>query len=245
MQNNSNNSDQFQIKDILKLPTIFWLLMINWFFVYWSYSHMNISNDYMCIRYGFDPVEAARVNSNSFLLCLFLAPIYGIISDKIGNRLTFMLLSTVFLSWTQLLYIFIPSSTSDNKTYLGYVPIILEVVASSSYSCMIFPLISMVTKQDALGAAYGINASLINFALSFSPLIVGALTFKGLKENTYLYVNIAALILWTISVILTVVIMIYNINYLDWLLQKVIEEHKQDEVKLLPQDIERSDINHT
>jgi nitrate/nitrite transporter NarK len=58
----------------------------------------NISNDFFAARYGMSQQNSARITSNVFLISAFLAPIFGVISDKIGHKVTFCIVSTTSLA---------------------------------------------------------------------------------------------------------------------------------------------------
>ena len=83
----------------------------------------NISNEFFQARYGFTQTEAARITSNVFLISIFLAPLFGYLSDKIGYKITFTIVSGISLTIWHILLILIPSSTSANKSYFGLIPI--------------------------------------------------------------------------------------------------------------------------
>lgn len=98
IQAEKRTSEQFQWSDLKKLNFVFWLIVVNCIFTYSGLLFYNISNDFFMTRYGFTQVEAGRLGSDAFIVCIFLAPVFGVISDKIGRRVSFALISTCMLT---------------------------------------------------------------------------------------------------------------------------------------------------
>ena len=145
-------NDKFHWKDIKLLPLYYWIIAINWMFTYSGLNFKNISNDYFVTRYGFSQEEAARIGSNAYVVWAFLAPVFGIISDKFGHKVTFTLISTICLTLCHVLFILIPSSDSTNKSYLGIIPIAMMGVTSSIYAAVLFPMIPLVVPYSTLSS---------------------------------------------------------------------------------------------
>ena len=70
---------KFHWRDLKQLNRIYWVIILNWVFTYSGMMFYNFSNDFFQTRYGFDQIEAARINSNCYLVWLFLAPLFGYI----------------------------------------------------------------------------------------------------------------------------------------------------------------------
>ena len=108
---------KFHWRDLRQLNRIYWVIIFNCVFTYSGMMFYNFSNDFFQIRYGFDQIEAARINSNCYLVCLFLASLFGYISDRVGMQVTFSVVSMTLLTLCNVLYIVIPSSTEEDKSY--------------------------------------------------------------------------------------------------------------------------------
>ena len=135
-----NEKDEFHWRDIKDFSLSFWLIAGNCIFTYVGlFWFNNISNDFFHYRYGFTQTEAGRITSNVFLISAFLAPCFGAISDRIGHKVSFCLLSTVSLTLCHILFLVIPSSDSQNKSYLGIIPIVLMGITYFKPCFLIFP----------------------------------------------------------------------------------------------------------
>ena len=189
-------------------------------FTYSGLIFNNISNDFFVTRYGFTQEEAVRIGSNAFVICSFLAPIFGIISDKLGHKASFTLVSTICLTLCHVLFVLIPSSTPDDKTYLGIIPIAMIGITSSIYAAVIFPMIPLVVSTKVLGSAYGIVQCCLNIGLAFGMILIGGLTFNEKKEDKYVWVNFSLGIFWTIGILFLIILLFYDRFYLKGTLQK-------------------------
>ena len=206
IENTSTNlkeseKDEFHWRDIKDFSASFWLISANCIFTYIGlFWFNNISNDFFTARYGFDQTEAGRITSNVFLISAFLAPIFGAISDRIGHKVTFWLISTTSLTLCHVLFIVIPSSTSADKSYLGVIPIVLMGITYSIYVSSLWPMVPLVVKPTVVGSAYGLCTALQNIGLALGPLMVGGLTFKNKGPDTYTWVNVSLGICWILGI---------------------------------------------
>ena len=126
-----------------------------------------------------------------------------------------LILSTIILTLSQILFIMIPWSTSDHPSYLGYFPILMMGISEAIYLAAVFPMIPLIVKHHAQGTAFGINSSFINLGVSLGPLVVGVLTFKSLHENTYFWVNFWLGLFSLVGAIFSVLLWIMDKIYLD------------------------------
>lgn len=84
----------------------------------------------------------------------------------------------------------IPSSTKDDKSYLGMIPIILLGLTYSIYVAALWPMVILVVKPSAVGSAYGLTSGGQNLGLAIGPTMVGALTYKNKGADAYYWVNV-------------------------------------------------------
>ena len=127
-------AEEFNWDNLKSLPTPFWLIAINLFWIYVDFLFSNISNDFLITRYEFEQIEAARITANANFLFIIFSPLFGFITDKYGHRASNALISTTLLLSAQILFIVLPSSTADEKSYLVYIPIMIYGGASALYN---------------------------------------------------------------------------------------------------------------
>ena len=224
--------EEFHCKDIKELSYPFWLIMINCMLTFIGALYDSISNDFFSSRYGFDQIEAARFGANSNVVFILLTPIFGIIIDKMGHRITGMIISSVTLTISQILFIIIPSSTEENKSYLGYFPIMILSIGQAVYFASIFSTITLIVKPHIHGTAFGLSASFINIGMTFGFGVIGSLIYRDQKENSFFWVNISLTGIGVLALVTTMMILIHNRLYLDNILQKsnILEESESQEL---------------
>ena len=129
---------KFHWRDLRQLNRIYWAIIFNCVFTYSGMMFYNFSNYFFQTRYGFDQIEAARINSNYYLVCLFLFPLFGYISDRVGMQVTFLIVSTTLLTLCNVLFIVIPSSTENDKSYWVIIIMLLMCIVSSIFAAYRF-----------------------------------------------------------------------------------------------------------
>ena len=210
---------KFHFKDLYHLNRIYWIVILNITLTYSGLTFYNFSNDFFQIRYGFNQIDAARINSNCYLVCLVASPLFGYISDKIGHRITLWIICSLWLIGSNILYIVIPSSTAEHKSYWGIAPVLLMGISSSIYAAVIYPMIPIVVTEKVIGTAYGASTSIANIGNSLGPILTGALTFRDKKEDAYFWVNIIMSWVWFLGLLWSLVLIYFNSKYLHGFLQ--------------------------
>jgi len=197
-----DEKEEFHWSDIKEFSMSFWLIAANWVFTYIGlFCFNNISNDFFAARYGMSQQNSARITSNVFLISAFLAPIFGVISDKIGHKVTFCIVSTTSLAMWHALFIILPYSTEENVSYIGVIPIVGLGITYSIYVAALWPMIPLVVKPQVVGSAFGLCTALQNIGLALGPIMVSLLTDTkkgedgilrdGTNRNGFIWVNVA------------------------------------------------------
>lgn len=232
-----DEKEEFHWSDIKKFSSSFWLIVANCLFTYIGlFCFNNISNDFFTTRYGFNQTEAGRITSNVFLISAFLAPIFGVVSDKIGHKVTFCITSTSALALCHALFIFIPST--NDKTYWGIIPIILMGLTYSIYVAALWPMVPLVVEANVVGSAYGLCTAIQNIGLALGPLMVGALTFKGddpdnPDPDAYIWVNVSLGSFALLGVLSSIGLLISDKLYYKGILQKPSTSEEGENVDIL------------
>ena len=178
----------FKFRHIFELKLPFWVLMASCMFINIGLLFYIISNEFLSIRYGFDQIDSGILLSKVYFVSIFIGPIFGYLSDKIGYRVTFTIISTSIISLWCFMLMIIPSSSEDNKTYIGMIPLFLMKIWSSIFISVAYPIVSYVVSPQVNGSAYGVFSSLINTTYAFGPFIIVYLTFPEYREGTYFWV---------------------------------------------------------
>lgn len=187
----SNEIDKFNWRDIKEFKLPYWLVSVNIVCTFLSIlCFNNIQNEFINIRYGFNEKEAGRVASIINVMSAFVAPVTGLIVDKIGYRLTTCIISQIFIIACHISMLMLPTSDDHNRSYYGLIPVFVLSTVYSTYTSAIWALVVLTVKPSLSGTAYGLSIVVENIGFSIYPSLVGALTFNENGNNKYFYVNV-------------------------------------------------------
>lgn len=155
-----SDEDKFQWSDIMKLSVPFWMLATSCCLTYMSvFPYNQISSKLMQDRYGFDEITASTLYIIPYLMSAFLTPILGIVVDKVGHRVIFMLMSSIILVAAYSISMFLPEC---DKCYYEMVPLALSGVGYSIYATTIWGSIPYTVPPSAVGTAFGMCTAIQN-----------------------------------------------------------------------------------
>ena len=143
------NSDEFKFKDIKEYGLSYWLIVFSCTFSYIGlFWFNNVSNDFFGKRYGISQTNAGRITSNMLFFAVFLSPWIGIITDKYGKKLSLFIFSSWLFTLSHILFIIIPSSNSEDISYLGIIPIVILLHSSKSILHLLLLYFSIKIRID-------------------------------------------------------------------------------------------------
>lgn len=199
---------------------------MNYMFMYMGIWGFNvISNQYFCIRYGFDEKEAGKIVGNIFLAAAFISPLWGYMIHRNGNKITFWIISSLLLILSQVLFMVIPSSESTHKSYYGLFPIWLLGLSYGVYIAAFASMIFFSVKPQAIASAYGIWTAFQNFGLAITPIITSILIDKKNGSSMYILWNVFYMASGIIAMIFAFLLLITD--------QKKFKKAKQSTHKML------------
>ena len=144
--------------------------------------------------------------------------------DKIGYKIIFCLFANGLVTIWHILFIIIPSSTPQNISYLGIIPIVLMGISYSIYVPSFWSMVPLAVKPQVVGTAFGVWLTVTNIACSFGPFMVGGLTFSSMGENAYVYASLSLAICWALGLLTWIGIFILDLaSYQGMLLKPSIE----------------------
>ena len=115
---------------------------------------MNTANTFYQIKFNLDPVTAGNLIMIPYILSAVLAPIFGLIVDKIGKRGKFIILNAFFFFITHLIFCFIPNYNSFEPIII--LPLVLMGVSMGLYCSVIMPSVPLVVDRKIIGTALGL-----------------------------------------------------------------------------------------
>lgn len=154
----------------MNLGTSFWLLAISSIYIYmtvWPYMQTVVKK--LITKYGFVNTEAALLFGVPFLVSAIVCPIIGLVSDKCGRRVQFIMAAHLVLILAFIISIAIPDCNDTDKCYHEFIPLFLLGIGYAIYISIFYASIPLLVEHKNVGSAYGISQIFPNIALLYAP----------------------------------------------------------------------------
>jgi len=167
-----SSGEETNMRDILKLPRLFWLLAAFGVIIYSGIVPFNniasalfVENFYASLPLAAAQQQAGNVMSIMFLVSAVGTPLVGGLIDKIGRRVHMLIFAGALMTCTFMLMPVVRPAVS--MLSLG--------VVYTVFAAALWPTYTLAVPEKQLGTAYGIATSLQNGGLATAPLIVAYL----------------------------------------------------------------------
>ncbi|CAH2243989.1 jg18512 [Pararge aegeria aegeria] len=189
----------FHLKDILKFKSVFWLQAVICVAYYLAiFPFIALGKLFFERKFDFLPQEANTVNSMVYFLSAALSPFFGILIDKTGRNVTWIILSIVTTIGSHSLLAF---------TFVNpYVGVISLGISYSLLASGLWPLVAMVVPEHQMGTAYGICQAVQNLGLAVTII------FAGIIVDNYGYFMLELFFLGCLFVSLIAAVLIYILD---------------------------------
>ncbi len=117
----------------------------------------NIANRYIAKRFGFTSKTAGDLLLILYLQPVFLTPVFGIITDKVGKRMIMTILSIALQIIVQALFAFSGEGTEEEPLWICAITgLVILGIFYSMFRVVLFSCIPLVVEKKILGMAYGV-----------------------------------------------------------------------------------------
>ncbi|KAM3964851.1 lysosomal dipeptide transporter MFSD1 [Aphomia sociella] len=193
------NEEPFHLKDVLHFKSVFWLVSVICVAYYLAiFPFIALGKIFFERKFDFLPQDANTVNSMVYLLSAALSPFFGILIDKTGRNVMWVIISIVTTIGAHFLLAF----TFCNP-YFGVISL------GMSYSLLaagLWPLVALIVPQNQLGTAYGICQAVQNLGLATVIILAGIIV------DQYGYLMLEMFFLGCLFVSLIAAVLIYIID---------------------------------
>ncbi|CAI2366563.1 unnamed protein product [Moneuplotes crassus] len=180
----NEGEEKLDFSILKKFPISYWLICLSCVSVYSSiFPFTNISNSMFMHKYDLSLMVASRLTSSIFIIAALLCASFGFLIDRIGYRISFVILSSFLLLTAHSSFLFMPAC---DGCYEGLFPLICIGTAYSIYAAALWPMIPIVIKEEYLGTAFGCAIAIQNAGCGFGPNIVGFLQYYDTTYNNTL-----------------------------------------------------------
>ncbi|VVD01759.1 unnamed protein product [Leptidea sinapis] len=196
---NNANDPPFRLVDVLNFKPVFWLVSVICVAYYLAiFPFIALGKLFFERKFDFNPQDANTVNSMVYLLSAALSPFFGILIDKTGRNVTWVILSIVTTIGSHFLLAF---------TFVNpYVGVISLGISYSLLASGLWPLVAMIVPENQLGTAYGICQAVQNLGLATVIILAGVIVDK------YGYLMLEMFFLGCLFIALIAAVLIYIID---------------------------------
>lgn len=172
--NNRIDNNCITLSDIGKFRIEFWLLnAIIIFFWICLMPFIALGSAYFQKKWLYSATSSDSLVGLAYFSMAILSPFVGLIIDKTGRNLFFILLSCFILMLSHFLF-------AITMTIKVWIPMILIGFAYATMNCAYWPIVSMAVNKNLLGTAYGVIQALQNFGIALGSNFTGLLAdWKG------------------------------------------------------------------
>lgn len=172
IQENENKEEVVRLSDIKDFSPAFWLISVICVAYYIAiFPLIALGKVFFMRKFGFTADEANFVNSMLYALSAVSSPLLGLVVDKTGWNVFWVLVSISFTIGAHSLLAFTFWNPFYAMTILG--------LAYSMCASALWPMISLVIPQYQLGTAYGVAQAFQNFGLALATMLAGIVVDYG------------------------------------------------------------------
>ncbi|KAI4465299.1 phosphatidylethanolamine-binding protein [Holotrichia oblita] len=192
LRRNINAPNQVaRLTDVKDFPLVFWLISVICVAYYSSIfpfiaqgdfkktvyegiqldEKYSIFTEFLCKTIQLGPQDANTVNSMIYIVAAVTSPFFGIMIDKVGRNLTWVVLSILITALAHSILIF---------TYLN--PYIGTITMGLGYSLLagaLWPLVALIVPEYQMGTAYGICQAIQNLGNAVMSILTGIVVKSG------------------------------------------------------------------
>lgn len=195
-QQEQAKDEPFHILDVLHFKPVFWLVSVICVAYYLAiFPFIALGKLFFERKFDYIPQDANTVNSMVYLLSAALSPFFGILIDKTGRNVSWVILSIITTIGSHFLMAF---------TFVNpYVGVISLGISYSLLASGLWPLVAMIVPENQLGTAFGICQAVQNLGLAT------VIIFAGIIVDKYGYLMLEMFFLGCLFVSLIAAVLIY------------------------------------
>ncbi|XP_055371867.1 major facilitator superfamily domain-containing protein 1 [Condylostylus longicornis] len=190
-----------KLSDIFTFKLTFWMVSIICVAYYVAiFPFIALGKAFFIEKWHFKPEDANSCNSIIYIISAITSPLFGLLIDKCGRNVYWILFATIATIGSHSLLAFTMLSPYVGMVLMGFS---YALLASS-----LWPLVAIIIPEYQLGSAYGICQSVQNLGLAVISIISGMIIDR--TNSNYLYLELFFIGWLLISLTATIVILIYD-----------------------------------
>ncbi|KAI6055001.1 major facilitator superfamily domain-containing protein 1 isoform X2 [Marmota monax] len=199
------HKEQGKTGEVIKLTDIkdfslpLWLIFIICVCYYVAvFPFIGLGKVFFIEKFGFSPQEASAVNSVVYIISAPMSPIFGLLVDKTGKNIIWVLcaVATTLISHMMLAF----------TMWTPWIAMCLLGLSYSLLACALWPMVAFVVPEHQLGTAYGFMQSIQNLGLAIISIIAGMIL------DTWGYLFLEVFFVACVYLSLLSVVLLYLVN---------------------------------
>ncbi|KAL5004333.1 hypothetical protein ScPMuIL_017789 [Solemya velum] len=214
--------ETIKIRDVKDFPLSMWMLCIICVAYYVAvFPFIGLGLVFFEMKYNLSPAISNSVNSLVYIISAVASPVCGFVVDRTGKNLFWVILGTLVTIGCHALLAF--------TTITPYVAMSIMGVSYSILASSLWPIVSLIVKNNQLGTAYGIMQAIQNLGLAVISLVAGMIV----DSKGYLLLEVFFLAWLCVALITGVLLYLIDAAKGGKLNQSAGERQKERELKLL------------
>ncbi|OXB70742.1 UNVERIFIED_CONTAM: hypothetical protein H355_005199 [Colinus virginianus] len=225
-----------KLTDVKNFSLSLWLIFVICVCYYAAvFPFIGLGKVFFIEKFRFSSQEASAINSVVYIISAPMSPVFGILVDKIGKNIIWVLCAVVTTLASHIMLAFTfwnpwiamvtlvakydrvrevhslglySKNTSHPTTFYSFISQCLLGVAYSLLACALWPMVAFVVPEHQLGTAYGFMQSIQNLGLAVIAIAAGMI----LDTRGYLFLEV--FFSACVSLSLVAVVMLYFVNHL-------------------------------
>ena len=165
-KNDAKTGEEIHLSDLKDFPLSAWIIFIVCVTYYVAvFPFIGLGLVYFQAKFSLSPSAANICNSLVYLISAGASPVLGIMVDKTGKNLIWLIIAIVFTLGSHVLLAL---------TFITpYLAMSIMGVSYSLLACALWPLVAMIIPEKQLGTAYGFMQSIQNLGLGVVSIVAG------------------------------------------------------------------------
>ncbi|XP_034024170.1 major facilitator superfamily domain-containing protein 1 isoform X1 [Thalassophryne amazonica] len=160
--------DVIKLIDVKDFPFPLWLIFLICVAYYVAiFPFIGLGQVFFIEKFNFSPAEARAVNSIVYIISAPASPILGLLVDKTGRNVVWVICAVVATLAAHMMLAFTFWNPWIAMSLLG--------VSYSLLACALWPMVAFVVPEHQLGTAYGFMQSIQNLGLALIAMAAGAI----------------------------------------------------------------------
>ncbi|CAG9099040.1 unnamed protein product [Plutella xylostella] len=191
--------EPFHLMDVRHFKSVFWLVSVICVAYYLAiFPFIALGKLFFERKFAFLPQDANTANSMVYFISAALSPFFGILIDKTGRNVMWVILSIISTIGAHFLLAF--------TFFNPYIGVSVLGVSYSLLASGLWPLVALIVPESQLGTAYGICQAVQNLGLATVIILAGVIV------DHYGYLMLEMFFLGCLFISLIAAVLIYIVD---------------------------------